>query len=426
MTSFSSEQPLPPLKTGLEAIQIQHEGNPMVLLRDQEGIVRQSMAVTLPGFIIAASLNGKNTMADVQRIFSENTGVMIKTEEITSMLAQLEKGDMLETEGLKKKRKQVLDDFIKSPVRKPFHIGGGYPEDNLELAAFLGKFFQAAKGPGKQLSSNPVGAAPQGLFAPHIDFYRGGPAYAWAYQNLSETTPPDVVVAFGVAHVSPNSPWVFADKTFETPYGPLGVNADVYQELESCLWYNPEVDLWTHRTEHSLEFQALWLKYLWREKTPSWVPILTSSFLPFCPDKPPSTVKSLEEGIQKMGEKLKARQAAGQKILILAGVDMAHVGPRFGDNVPMGPETDKKVASEDSASIEHALKLDADAMYMSVVADNEWRKWCGLSAMYTAIRLIKILSDGKATGEFLSYGQAPDPLGGLVSFASVVFPRKSA
>jgi AmmeMemoRadiSam system protein B len=273
------------------------------------------------------------------------------------------------------------------------------------------------------MASTPLAPCPLALFAPHIDFHRGGPAYAWAYQALSECAPPDVIVALGVAHMTPNSPWVLTHKDYETPYGPMALSDEIYRDVQSALWYDGPADQWAHRTEHSLEFQALWLKYLWRDKTPPWVPILCSSFDRFCPDRAPSTIATIEDGINKIGEKLKARQAAGQTIMILAGVDLSHVGPRFGDEEKLGPELEKKVEEADRVSLAHALKGDADAMYLSVVEGGHWRKWCGLSAVYTSLRLARILSGKTPESRLLTYGQAPDPMGGLVSFTSVITPR---
>jgi AmmeMemoRadiSam system protein B len=210
-------------------------------------------------------------------------------------------------------------------------------------------------------------------------------------------------------------------KDYETPYGPLTVDKDLYTEIKSHLWYDPLEDEWVHRREHSLEFQALWLKFLWKEKTPSWVPLLCSSFDRFCSDRPPSSVPTVEKAVSRVGEALAARAKAGQKILILAGVDMAHVGPHFGDDLSLGPELESRVQREDHASLAHALNLDADAFYLSVVADGHWRKVCGLSALYTALRWIKAIGGASTPGRLLTYGQAPDPRGGLVSFAGAIF-----
>ncbi len=415
---------LPALKAGIEAIQIEHEGKPAVLLRDQEGLNEQSMAITMPAFMIAMMLDGAATVSDIQTNFSKATGQLIKPEEINGLISALEKADLLETPSLQEKRRQTLQDFIDNPIRKAAHMKGGYPADRMELATFLGKFFQDPKGPNKQMSAVPSKPAPHGIFAPHIDFHRGGPAYAWIYQALSECERPDVIVALGVAHMSPNSPWVFTNKSYETPYGVVAVASDVYKDLQSCLWYDVTAEQVVHRTEHSLEFQALWLQYLWRDNTPPWVPILCSSFDQFCSDRAPSTIASIENAINKMGAALKARQERGEKIMILAGVDLAHVGPRFGDELTLGPELEARVEKEDRASLELALKGDADALYMSVVAGDHWRKWCGLSAIYTALRLMRFLSPNNTVrGNLLTYGQAPDPAGGLVSFTGVIFPR---
>lgn len=416
--------PLPPLRRALEAVQFEHEGKPMVLLRDQEGITDNAIAVTLGGFLVATLLDGKNTMQDVQSIFSKTTGNLISPSDVNGLVQQLKQADLLEIPELQEKRNIVLHDFQVSTIRKPFFAGQTYPDQPMDLAVQLGKYFQDSKGPQKQLPSTPsVTEPPLGLFSPHIDFQRGGPAYAWAYQALADCAPPDLVVGLGVAHVSPNSPWIPSKKEYGTPYGPLKANAELAADFEKALWYEPYADEWSHRMEHSLEFQALWLKYIWRDKSPEWLPILCSSFYSFAPDRAPSKIETIEAALQKFGAILKDRRAKGQKIMILAGVDLAHVGPRFGDQLELTPEIRSKVEAEDKMSLDLALKKDADGFYMSVVADDHWRKVCGLSAIYTALRLIKIMApDNKKDGKLLTYGQADDPMGGVVSFTSVLYP----
>ncbi|MCG3204703.1 MAG: hypothetical protein KCHDKBKB_01418 [Elusimicrobia bacterium] len=416
-----SATPLPALKAGIEAIQVEHEGKPAILLRDQEGLVPDPVAVTLPGYLVAMMLDGQSTISDIQTYFSKNTGQLIRPEEIEKLVGDLEKAQLLETSAVQKKRREVWEAFEASPIRKPAHMKSGYPENRLDLATFLGKFFQDSKGPLKQMGSAPSRPTPTLLVAPHIDFFRGGPAYAWAYQALSECQPPDLIVALGVAHMSPNSPWVVTKKEYETPYGPVAASPDLVEDFKTSLWYDISSDQWVHRTEHSLEFQALWLKYLWRDKTPPWVPVLCSSFDSFCSDRAPSSIPSVHEGLKKLGEKLKARQKAGQKIMILAGIDLAHVGPRFGDNEKLGPELEKRVEAEDRKSLELALKGSADEMFLSVMEGGHWRKWCGLSALYTGLQLSRYLTDEPLNGRLLTYGQAPDPAGGLVSFTSLFY-----
>lgn len=410
----------PPLRRDIEALPIEHEGQPMYLLQDPEGLCPHAMAISPAGMMVASLLDGRRTADEIQAVLRKASGAVIETAKIQGIVAELEKAKLLETPEVGAELRRILEEFKKSPKRPAMITGSGYPAPTLELAAFMGQFFRAAKGPGKPLADKPSRLAPPlGLVSPHIDLHRGGPAYAWAYGALAEGPPPDVVVALGVAHASPNSPWTMTSKAYETPYGPVEVDKELYDTVKAELWYDPLDDEWVHRREHSLEFQALWLKFLWRDKTPPWVPILCSSFERFCPDKPPSTVPTVEKAIAAIGSRL-ASLGKKRRIMILAGVDLAHVGPRFGDDMALGPETEKKIEAEDQVSIEKALALEADAFYLSVVKDGHWRKVCGLSALYTSLRWIRAL--GASTGRLLTYGQAPDPAGGIVSFTSLEFP----
>lgn len=426
MTEKINEQPLPALRRELEAFPIEHEGKPMFLLRDLEGLDSKQIALSAGGMMLASLLDGKRGPAEIRALFAQYSGSMLSEPEIRGMVEDLRKAGVLETAESERKRRDILEAFLGAPTRKAAHAGTGYPTERLELSAMLGKYSREAKGPGKEFQSEASGPAPLGLIAPHIDFSRGGPAYAWAYQALSEGAPPDFIVAIGVAHMSPNSPWILTKKPYETPFGSVSADEGLFRHAKDSLWYDPLADEWAHRTEHSLEFQAVWLKHLWKERAPAWLPILCSSFERFCPDRPPSTVPSIEEGLRKFGERLVRERRDGKRILILAGIDLAHVGPRFGGDQKLGPELFAKIEAEDRKSLDLALALKADEFYMSVVADGNWRRVCGLSALYTGLRLLDILRDGKpAPGTLLTYGQAPDPLGGVVSFASGIFTSAS-
>lgn len=414
-------EPLPPLRRDLEIAPHEHAGKPIFLLSDSESEGDKTLALSPGGMAVASLLDGRRTSEEIAQAFSRETGTMVGAAEILALVKQLDAAGLLETEAAASSRNARLAEFRASPVRKAMFQGrGGYPAAPLELASFMGGFFRDAKGPGRPLPHAPSQPPVAGLISPHIDLSRGGPAYAWAYSALADSPPPDLIVALGVAHVSPNSPWVLTRKAYETPYGAMSVDEGLFREIQGALWYDPLDDEWVHRREHSLEFQALWLRYLWRDKTPPWTPILCSSFERFTGDKTPSSIPTVEEALRKIGELL-ARRAKTQRVLILAGVDLAHVGPRFGDDLKLSPELEKKIETEDRLSLEAAMSLDAEGFYRSAVKDGHWRKICGLSALYTALRWIKETSKGSARGALLSYGQAPDPMGGIVSFASGVY-----
>jgi MEMO1 family protein len=419
-SSLPAEGPLPPLRPDLEIVPVEHEGKSVFVLRDPDAEDDQAVAVSPGGMAVASLLDDGRSAADVALLFKKETGADVSAADIVALARQLDDAGLLDTGASRAALKARRDAFLKSPARKAVFQGrGGYPAEPIALATFLGGFFRHAKGPGRSAPETPSKPHAAGLVSPHIDLHRGGPAYAHAYAALADSPPPDLIVALGVAHRSPDSPWAFTRKAYETPYGPMAVDPSLYEEMTKALWYDPLADEWTHRREHSLEFQALWLRYLWRDKTPPWVPILCSTFERFAEDKPPSSIPTVEEALQKLGAILAAR-AKKQRVLVLAGIDLAHVGPRFGDELELTPDLEKKIAAEDSVSLDHAVALDADAFYLSVVKDGHWRKVCGLSALYTSLRWIKAVAPA-AKGERLTYGQAPDPAGGIVTFASAVY-----
>ena len=402
------------------------EGQPVFVLRDLEELTDKPLALSAGGMMLVSLLDGRRTASQLRDLFLKNSGAVLEPAVILDLVGALDAAGYLETPAVAEKRNRALAAFRGSGRRPAVFAGPSYPAEPLALAGTLGKFFSDAGGPGQDKTSGGEKPAPIGLVAPHIDFGRGGPAYAWAYQALSERRPPDAIVALGVAHVSPDSPWTFTPKTYDTPFGAMEVDDELYGELSRRVWYEPRADEWVHKNEHSLEFQAVWLRYLWREKTPPWVPILVSSFERFSPDAAPSHVPTIEKALKDFGAVVRAYQEKGKRVMVLCGVDLAHVGRRFGDDLEITPELAGRIEDEDRKSLVNALSLDADGFYRSVVEGGHWRKVCGLSALYTGLRLIKDLEGASSQpGRLLTYGQAPDPSGGVVSFASALFDAKA-
>ena len=107
--------------------------------------------------------------------------------------------------------------------------------------------------------------------------------------------------------------------------------------------------------------------------------------------------------------------ASGRRVAFIAGADLAHMGPRFGDPAPVGPAELAVIDREDRELLAAVEAGDADGFFESVRRDNDRRRTCGLSPIYALLRAL-----GGAKGTLRRYGQWPDPHG-VVSFASVVF-----
>jgi AmmeMemoRadiSam system protein B len=250
--------------------------------------------------------------------------------------------------------------------------------------------------------------------APHIDFHRGGPAYAWAYRDLAERGEADLFVIFGTCHAGMAHPFALSRKDYDTPLGPARVDQDFVEALaarsrQDC--FGSEI---AHRNEHSIEFQAVFLQYLYAGRRDlTIVPVLTSFVhealarggSPEDDPRVPAFLDALRE----------TAAASGRRVAFIAGADLAHMGPRFGDPAPVSRAELAVIDREDREMLRAVEAGDADGFFESARRDGDRRRICGLSPIYTLLRAL-----GGARGTLRRYGQWPDPQG-VVSFASVVF-----
>jgi MEMO1 family protein len=106
---------------------------------------------------------------------------------------------------------------------------------------------------------------------------------------------------------------------------------------------------------------------------------------------------------------------AGRRVAFVAGADLAHIGPRFGDAEPVSAGELERIGREDRTMLEAVEAGDADAFFENAARDGDARRVCGLSPIWTLLR-----ATGGRAGVLRQYGQWPDPQG-VVTFASVVF-----
>jgi len=403
----------PILKRGVEIFPAKDKERELILLKDNEGITNQVLVMPVETIALIQFFDGQNSIKDIQNQILKLTNHLVSEYEIIEFVKQLEQANFLENEKVNEIRKKLYEEFRNSPVRKAIHKGLSYPENILELSSFMAKFLKIEdiKFPTQTII---------GAISPHIDLIRGGSVYAKTYSELQKSVIPDIVIAFGVSHKGGVSPFIFTKKEYETPYGNIQVDNELYMKFKEILWYKPDEEEFFHKDEHSLELQALWLKYIWRDKTPKWLPILVTDFERFCEKNPPSKIEYIEKFFNSAEIILRELLNQNKKVLILAGVDFSHVGPRFGDDIEITPEIKKTIEEYDKKILNLALELKADEFFVNIAETENETNICGLSATYSALRFIKSINTN-AKGKLLDYSQADDPFGGFVSFASMVF-----
>jgi AmmeMemoRadiSam system protein B len=110
----------------------------------------------------------------------------------------------------------------------------------------------------------------------------------------------------------------------------------------------------------------------------------------------------------------------GRRVTLIAAVDLAHVGPRFGDAWSVDAARQATVGAADQELLSLVVsRPDADAYYAHVMRDRDARRICGFTPMY----LLTALMQAEArTGEVLRYTQWVDrDLSSSVTFCSAVF-----
>jgi AmmeMemoRadiSam system protein B len=413
---------LRPRLRAVEVFPVEQDGKTLVYLKDPENFA-QPLGIAPAGYFIISHFDGEHSLVDIQEAYCKQFGTLLLTNELQRFIDLLDHHYYLQTARFLVHRNEVIEGFKNQRLRAPAHAGSVYRQNADELMTQLEGYFLSPKGPGLP-SPKTQTSVPRAVVAPHIDFHRGGAAYAWAYKGLAESEGADLYVLLGTSHCSGENPFILTFKDFDTPFGPVETDREFVQRLQEGCAEDLLKDEFLHRGEHSLEFQVLFLKYIARrraelggekEKPFKIVPILVSSFHPMVLSQSlPETHPPIATFLRSLQELV---EQESRRVCFVAGVDLAHVGKQFGDVDPVTPDFLQWVESEDHLLIDKLAKLDAPGFFHEVAKDQDKRKICGFSPLYSLIRLL----DG-SRGQTLKYDQAFTPAtGSAVTFTSMIF-----
>jgi MEMO1 family protein len=406
----------------VEAFPVQQDGKTSVYLKDPLNFATP-LGISPAGYFVLAHFDGQHSFTDVQEAYCKQFGSLLMSDDLKSFVDMLDQHYYLDSERFRDYKNAVVLEFRNQTTRVPAHVGGVYKADPEELKTQLEGFFSAPNGPGLP-NSQLAGSTPRAIVAPHIDFHRGGPAYAWAYKPLAESDGADLYILLGTSHYSGQTPYILTLKNFATPLGLVETDRDFVQRLQAKCAEDCFTDEYLHRGEHSLEFQVVFLKYLAQqraaltgrpEKPFKIVPILVSSFHSAVVNQ---TLPEKDSAVGTFLRTLRDLAALeSRRVCFVAGVDLAHVGRQFGDREPITDDFLKWVESEDQELVNRLVALDAPGFFNAVAKDQDKRRICGFSPLYSLIHLL----DG-ARGNHLKYSQAFTPeTGSAVTFSSLIF-----
>lgn len=395
--------PLPRLRV-LDLFPVRVDGRPAVAVRDPEGIVDDTLLLPPAVAEVALLLDGRRDALDVQVEYARrHRGQLLLSSEVQRIVDELDRWGLLETERARARRQALEEAFRRSAERLPYFAGRSYPAQADELRADLRRYLDAVD------AARLPAQAPRAVVAPHVDFERGGLCYAWAYAALARSQA-STFLLLGVAHAGAPHPFVLCTKPYRTPLGTLAVDREWVEELVAQAPELAEGEP-AHRAEHSLEFQAAFLQVALEGRPVAIVPILCSSFDPWVASASPRQAEAVERVIRLLRESFRRR---AQRAAVVVAVDLSHVGPRFGDPEPADAALALRTSVGDHRALEHALRGDAEGFWAEVAAGGNPQRIDAHSALYAALRILE-----PVRGQLLHYAQAPDPAGGIVTFASV-------
>jgi AmmeMemoRadiSam system protein B len=237
------------------------------------------------------------------------------------------------------------------------------------------------------------------LIAPHIDLERGLVTYARAYGVLRDLGKVDRFVVLGTSHGPMTQLLAPTRKDYETPLGPARTDREAIDRVASVLGEDAFDDEFSHKNEHSIEFQTIFLKLIHPEA--EIVPLLCGSLRASVDD---DTDPAGNPEVERAAEAVRAAIDDGKKTVVVAAADLAHVGPRFG-----GPKLSHELLSEteagDRRALDFAAARDAAGWYRAVTEGGDPRNTCGLAPIYWLLRALD-----RGRGHLISYRrcEAPD------------------
>ena len=388
----------------------------VLVLRDTQGIT-DAHAVLPPALVpVVVRFAGRLTCEQIAGEVSAEVGVPVPVDVVVRLAEELERGLFLEGASYAQARARVEREFAEATVRAAAHAGGAYHGERRALERYIETGCLAkANGAGARTAN---GSPMVALVAPHIDPWRGAVGYGHAYGALRAALPltVDTFILFGTSHAPMRQPFALCRKAFATPLGTVDVDEASVDSLAARTdGFDPYGDQLNHRREHSLEFQVVFLKHALGDRPIRIVPILAGLSAHQMSGEDPGADARVDRFVGGVRDLL---ESAPGRFVVVAGADLAHVGPRFGDAHPLDAEQRTLLERTDRQSLEHATSIDPLGFWEHVSRDLEARRVCGLAPIWSLLRSIP----GGARGSLLHYEQTVDQEdGSIVSHAAVGF-----
>jgi len=399
---------LPRLRSNLDFLPSPVPDRPGLVIRDPFHYSDATLIVP-PGLVSCLEFfDGEHSSLDLREYLVRATGDLEVGEIEHHLTETLSAAGFLEDEAFDRRKQQAERAFAEAPVREPSHAGSGYPDEKSELTRTFDEYLSRDR---KEADRRKVSA----IAAPHVSPFGGVDAYRAAYSALSPSDADRTFVILGTSHYGAPDRLGLTRKPFVTPYGETIPDTALINEIEAKSGDAAAMEDYCHAIEHSIEFQVVFLQHLFGPNI-RIVPILCGSYAnSIYNGGAPEANDHVNRMLGALGE-ISARE--GDRLLWVLGIDMAHMGRRYGDPFSAIAERDEmaKVALRDRARMERMESGDARGFWDLIQQNHDDLKWCGSAPIYTFLKAVP-----DARGRLLRYQQWNIDEQSVVSFAGMSF-----
>lgn len=389
-----------------------HQGEQMWYLRDPLELSSEQLIMPPALAQLLLFCDGTRTPEQIHTAFCQHLGQKLDFTITEQALAQLDAACLFDNERAKQAVIKQKADFHSQPYRLPALANLSYPGDPQQLSQMLDDY-----GAGDSLK----GWEPwrgRAIISPHIDYQRGGKVYAKVWQRAKTAVlEADLVLILGTDHNGGAGTFTLTRQPYATPYGVLPTDTDLVDALAAAIGEEAAfAEELHHRREHSIELSAVWLHYIYKQAgvdPKPMVPILCGSFHHFVMNG----AHPAEDVLLQTAVSTLKSATADKKVLTVASVDFAHMGPAFGDSFNMDEAQRSALRQSDHNLVQAIIRGDDASFYDQIAAIEDRNKVCGFSSIYLMLRYLQ-----GTEGVQVAYDHCPadDENHSLVSIAGIL------
>jgi len=396
---------LPRLRLNLDFMPSPIEDRPGLMIRDGQGYSDAVLIIPPPLVACLELFDGQHTHLDLKAELVRISGELDVSVLEQQLITTLSQSAFLHDDVYEQARDARHREFAIAPVREPSHAGAAYPAEPAELRDTLKGYMDGAVAPpaGKLL----------GIAAPHVSPFGGVRTYRAAYNALDGDNRDRTFIVLGTSHYGEADRFGLTRKAYETPFGKTKTELGIVDRLAK----QPAalIEDYCHAIEHSIEFQVVFLQYLFGPDI-KVVPVLCGSFYrSISQGGAPEDNDAVHAFLEELGD-IAARE--GDKLCWVLGIDMAHMGRRYGDSWRARGDQGRmiEVTERDKARIERVNSGDPRGFWELVQQNSDDLKWCGSAPLYTFLKAVP-----QARGELREYQHWNIDQDSVVSFGAIAF-----